>query len=161
MNWISIDQATRKSGIAYWKDSVLVKVDLISKNDPDFGKRLNQIKDHIRNEIIKTQAELILIEGIQLESIEDQSKDISVETFRKLAMLQGVLISLFTELGVSYEIVPPSVWKSKFGIFHNKRKQQKKEAIRLVKELFGIEVTEDRAESILIGASRLEEETAW
>lgn len=161
MNWLSVDQATRKSGISYWKDNTFIKVDSINKNDPDFGKRLNQIRDHIRNEIIKTQAELVLIEGIQLESIEDQSKDISVETFKKLAMLQGVLISLFTELGVSYEIVPPPVWKSKVGIFHNKRKEQKKEAIRIVKERFGIEVKEDEAESILIGASRLEEETAW
>lgn len=161
MNWISIDQATRKSGIAYWKDNELVKVDLISKNEKDFGKRLNQIKNSVRNEIISFQAEKVFIEGIQLESIEDQSKDISVETFRKLAMLQGVLISLFVELGIQYEILPPSVWKSKVNIFYNKRKDQKQAAVRVVKEQFGLDVSEDKADAILIGASTIEEELAW
>lgn len=161
MNWISIDQATRKTGIAYWKDNELVKVGLISKNEKDFGKRLNQIKESIFNEIISFQAEKIVIEGIQLESIEDQSKDISVETFRKLAMLQGILISLFVELGVQYEIIPPSVWKSKVNIFYNKRKDQKKAAIRVVKELLNLDVSEDIADAILIGISTIEEELAW
>lgn len=160
--WISIDQATKKSGIAYWEGKKLLNHELLNVKKADFYERLALIRKEIKKRILKNNVDYVLIEGIQLESIENQSKDISVETFRKLAMLQGVLVELFIELNVDFDIVRPSVWKSKLNIFHNSRTEQKKEAMSLVYQELQEKVSEDEADAICIGLSHITEfDSAW
>ena len=96
-----------------------------------------------KNLIDKTKAEKVVIEGIQFQS--------NMATFRKLALLQGVLICLFAENNFLYSIVEPSKWKSFCKIKGRKRQEQKENAIKFVKESFGIDVTSDEADAICMG----------
>lgn len=160
---LALDQATSKTGYSIWENHQLVESGVLKASSKlCYEGRLTFMKNEILNLLYKFDIDKILIEGIQLEQLEDTSKDISVDTFRKLAHLQGILIQIFYEKEVDYEIISPSVWKSKIGIFTQKRKEQKQFAKDYVQSNFKKVVSEDEADAICIGASQVvKEELAW
>ena len=93
--------------------------------------------------IDETKAEKVVIEGIQYQS--------NLATYRKLALLQGVLICLFAKNNYLYSIVEPSKWKSFCKIKGKKRQEQKENAINFVKDKFDIDVSSDEADAICMG----------
>lgn len=85
-----------------------------------------------------------------LEDIQMQSQN--VVTYKKLAMLLGVLISLFQEMGLGHTIVPPTRWKSFCKIGGRKRAEQKANTLAFVREKFGLgNISEDMADAIALG----------
>ena len=67
-------------------------------------------------------------------------------------MLMGVLLCLFQENNLTYDIVPPTRWKSFCKIQGRKRQEQKDSTVQFVKEFFGLsDVTEDMADAISLG----------
>lgn len=159
---LALDQATSKTGWSLWEDSKLVDSGVFkTPSKMKYEDRLTFMKLKIA-EVHKTnKLDKMFIEGIQLE-MEEGQKDISVDTFRKLAHLQGIIIQWSNENNVDLEIISPSTWKSKINIFYDKRKTQKLAAQRYVKDNFGKEVTEDEADAICIGASQLAtKKLAW
>lgn len=167
LRWVSIDQASIKSGIAYWRGSILEKTELFKATDKSYSKRLVQIKDKIIQLISKEDIQFVSIEGIQLEDIEDQSKDISVDTFRKLAMVQGVIIEVLEELNIPYDIISPPVWKSSLGVLKGngqekvKRQEQKKRTLEEVKRFYQTSITEDEADAVGIGLYQIQRVPLW
>lgn len=81
-------------------------------------------------------------------------------TFKVLAKLQGVLINTCIIKNIKYEIIQPSHWKKNIGIKSKYRRDQKKEAMELVDEIFGENATEDEADAICIGANYIKENHA-
>ena len=72
-----------------------------------------------------------------------------MKTYKKLAMLMGVLVCLFQEMGLPHMVVPPTRWKSYCGIKGKKRDEQKANTILFAEEKFGLEdITEDIADAI-------------
>ena len=162
LRWVSIDQASIKSGIAYWRGSALEKTELFKATDKKFSKRLVQIREKITYLITKEDIRFVTIEGIQLEDIEDQSKDISIDTFRKLSMVQGVFVETLEELSIPYDIVHPSVWKSSLGVLKGngqekvKRQEQKKRTLEEIKRFYPIDISEDEADAAGIGQYQIQ-----
>jgi len=102
-------------------------------------------KQTIRNLISKTQADIIVIEDIQQQNQ-------NVDTYKKLAMLMGVLLCLFNEIDKPYEIVPPSRWKSYCEIKGKRRSEQKENTVIFAKDKFELEdITEDEADAVSLG----------
>ena len=86
----------------------------------------------------------MIIEGIQYQS--------NISSFRKLALLQGVLICFFKTNNILFEIIEPSKWKSFCGIKGRARKEQKQNTIEFSKENFNLkDITEDMADAIGLG----------
>ena len=96
-----------------------------------------------KNLIDKTRADRIVIENIQFQS--------NMATYRKLALLQGVLICLFSKIDIPYMVVESSRWKSFCGIKGRKRQEQKENTKIYVKAKFGIDVSDDIADAIAMG----------
>ena len=73
-----------------------------------------------------------------------------MQVFKALAMLLGSTVTLLKECGIPYELVGSTKWRSHFMI-SGERVSDKAQAIDLVMQMYGIVVTDDVAEAILIG----------
>jgi len=143
---LAVDQA-KTTGYAVFDNGKLTEygtVELGKKNDI-YENILLSAKHVIGNLIVKVQADVVVIEDIQQQNQ-------NVGTYKKLAMLMGVLLCLFHEINKPYEIVPPSRWKAYCEIKGKKRQEQKENTVLFVKEKFGLDdITDDMADAISLG----------
>jgi len=101
-------------------------------------------------EKIKDLIELSKVNKVVIEDIQQQNRNVG--TYRKLAMLMGVLLCLFKELGMPFEVVPPTRWKSFCKIKGKKRVEQKENTVAFVQDKFKLsDLTEDMADAISLG----------
>ena len=154
----ALDQSTAKTGFAVFANDVLAEYGC---HDPsgDYLERIVKLKHWFLQRIVDLKdlypkANIhVLIEEIQLQKIPGTSQNENVLTFKKLAYVQGMLILLCVEHGISYEIVPSSSWKSICGIKGANRTAQKKDAQRYLKEKYNLNVIQDTCDAICIGES--------
>ena len=114
-------------------------------------------------EITRVATELLQAKDIDVVFIEDTQLRVNVQSFKKLAQLQGALINLFEGLGVPYENVPPTRWQSYCGARGRSCKEYKENAVpgpkaskmlsmEFVRNHFGIVTDNDNlADAICIG----------
>lgn len=84
----------------------------------------------------------------------------SVSTFKKLAEVFGVLYELLTERKIPCQAIIPNVWKATFKIAGKGRSQEKKMAQTIVSQLYGINCTEDEADSVCIGSHYIKKQNS-
>ena len=143
MRILAIDQA-KTAGYALFDDDKLEAYGTIElgKKNRVYEDMLFEAKGKIQFLINGLKADYIVIEDIQ------QQKQ-NVKTYKKLAMLMGVLVCLFQEMGKPHIIVPPSRWRSHCAIKGKGRSEQKANTILFVEEKFKLEgITEDIADAI-------------
>jgi len=114
-------------------------------------------------EITRIAKDLIRAKDIDVVFIEDTQLRQNVQSFKKLAQLQGALINLFEGLAVQYESVPPTRWQSYCGARGRTYKETKEIvtpgpkaskmlSMEFVRDQFGIETDNDNlADAICIG----------
>lgn len=107
------------------------------------GGTLLGCKDKLVELLEEWEPEFVLLEDIQQQR--------NVQTFKSLSMLLGVLQVALEERGIKHEIVHVQRWRAKSQIQARNRAEAKKMAQALVEELYGIKVSADISESILIG----------
>ena len=83
---------------------------------------------------------------------EIQYKDSALMTFKVLSMLLGIIEVECLKAKVPHEVVLPNVWRKYAGTCGKTRKEEKILSVAKVKEKFGISVSDDVAEAILIGS---------
>jgi Holliday junction resolvasome RuvABC endonuclease subunit len=139
---LALDQSTAVTGFAIFSNDNLKKSGYY-KPSGDLFTRINQTKNYIKELIEDNDIIYVFLEDIQYQK--------NQKTYKILSNLQGVIINLLVELDISFEIIPPSRWKSWNGIKGKKREQQKRNTIEKVKEIYGKEALEDEADAICIG----------
>ena len=140
---IGFDQATERFGVSIFDNGKLVYYSLYQFSGL-FAKRLAQIRQFVRDFVIaKWQPDKICFEDIQYEH--------SVITYKILAQLLGVITALCENANIDYDIVYPSTWRQYAGTAGKNRKEEKALSIAKVQDLYGITVSDDVAEAILIG----------
>lgn len=87
------------------------------------------------------QVSFVFIEGVQYQR--------NAVVLQVLAKLAGTLEIMLIEKGYFVNVVKASEWRRMVGVKGRKRADVKKEAHKLVKELYGIEASEDEVEAIL------------
>ena len=125
---------------------------LIEHGTIELGKKNELYEDILfqAKQIMKEFIEQMNIDIIAIEDIQQQRQN--VKTFKKLAMLMGVLICLFEEIKKPYFVIPPTKWKSYCNIKGRKREEQKANTILFVQDKFGLnDITEDMADAICLG----------
>jgi Holliday junction resolvasome RuvABC endonuclease subunit len=150
----AIDQATHTSGWAVFDGSNLVKFGKYTTKDyDDIDLRINDFKQYLINMIEFWSPDLIILEDIQLQQFGPKSSNNiqGVTTYKGLAKLQGVLINLFIEYGIEYQIVHTGTWREACGIKGKSRSERKKSAQLIVQEIYGVNPTQDEADAICIG----------
>ena len=141
---IALDQASHKIGLSIYDDGKLVYYNLIEVIG-DFEIRVCKIFKMLNETIIPFwKPDFLSFEDIQLQND-------NVSTFKMLSMVLGVCELAATLHGIPHTETLNTVWQQKFNIKGGRRNQQKREVMHKVKEIYGIDVTDDVADAILLG----------
>jgi Holliday junction resolvasome RuvABC endonuclease subunit len=146
---LAFDQSTRCSGYAMFEDGEYIESGIIdmSKSKLETDKRSFEMAKALWKIINKYKPEILVIEDVQQQS--------NAKTMIVLARLAGMIIGYAEAHKVQVHIITPSQWRSmlKFKLGAGvKRQELKQQSIDYVKETYGINVSEDEAEAIALGA---------
>lgn len=144
-----IDASTTKTGIAIMSDGELMFYTLID---------LHKTKDamqRVRNMMVKIcdVLERFDIDAVYMEKAFNSG---NIDTTIKLANLSGGVMLYCAKNDIDFVNPLPTEWRARIGIAQSKKIKRdvlKEEAIRAVKNEYGIDVNDDTAESILISRS--------
>lgn len=141
---IAFDQATENFGLSIFDDNQLVFYSLYTFSG-DVVSRLTKIKKFITEIVLPLwEPDYVVMEDIQYQYG-------AVLTYKILAMLLGVIEVACNEANVKYEVVSPNVWRKYAGTAGKSRREEKMLSVAVVREKYGVKVTDDVAEAILIG----------
>ena len=141
---IAFDQSTTRSGFCIMEmgsgDIIESGVIIPNKNDETIDRIIYTIKRCL-NLVRTNEIAFVFIEGVQNQR--------NPKVFEILAKLAGSLEVMLHESGYIVNVVKASEWRKRVGIKGRKRADVKKEAIEMVKEIYGLDVSEDEAEAVL------------
>lgn len=141
---IAFDQSTTASGwcVMEMGTARIIESGVVipNKNDETIDRITYTIKRCL-NLVRTNEVAFVFIEGVQVQR--------NPRVYEVLAKLAGSLEIMLYESGYIVNVVKASEWRKRVGIKGRKRADVKKEAIELVKELYGLDVSEDECEAIL------------
>jgi Holliday junction resolvasome RuvABC endonuclease subunit len=150
MRIVGIDGSTKSTGICEFVDGKYIKHTLIDcHKEKDAMKRIPMMA----NKICKYLDE---IDDIDVIIMERSILKANIDTLQKLSNLAGAIMLYAYRRGIKFENPVPSVWRKKIGLEQSKnvkREALKLEAIKAVKQEYGLDVSDDEAESILLARS--------
>ena len=154
---LALDQATHLTGWSIFDNGQLIKYGIFKTDKKDEIERYSIIKNWLINMINNWKPDLVGLEDIQLQDFSQQggiySKGnvVGLQTFKKLAQLQGVLLETIFNNNLQYNVCSSSTWRHHCNIKGKSRIDRKRGAQLLVKKNFDVTVTEDEADAICIG----------
>lgn len=158
MTLLALDQASRVTGYALFKDNKLVKFGKFNLTSDDIGERLVDFREHIVDFIENQDIDEVVFEDIQQQN----NVANNVQTFKILAEVYGVLLEVLTGYRVKHSSVLAASWKSTLGIKGRTRPEQKRNAQQYVEDNYGVKATQDECDAICIGAAHiLSKKSAW
>jgi Holliday junction resolvasome RuvABC endonuclease subunit len=132
------------------EDEKLVDYTVIDcHNEKDINARIGMMLLHV-------SGYLDGIENIDKIVMEESILKSNVQTVKQLSFLMGGIMFYAQQKGIKFQSVLPTQWRTKVHIKQNnkiKRSELKEEAVRAVSQEYGITVSDDAAESILIAKS--------
>ena len=152
MRILALDQASRVTGVAIFDDDKLVKYGTFEiKSNQELGKRLTQFLENLDKLYAAYHFDAVAYEDIQLQMG-------NVETYKKLAYIQAMILFWCEEHEKNLYCLSPSHWrkilKDKYGMsWGRKRAEQKRTAIDFIQEHYEKEVDSDTADAICIGCA--------
>lgn len=180
---IGIDASTTKTGISIYKlnktGKKLYKYELIDAEKNTFipeeyktkTKDSKKIKKEKSNQRTTLRVEYTIKELLKILNyykktgeiikigFEDTYGTVDVSSTKSLARIQGSILGFCLENKIELKFINPSSWRKIVGIPLKendkwlKRETLKALAVKMVKDLYQIEVIDDIADAILIGAA--------
>lgn len=150
---LALDQATQTTGYSVWKGKDLIAHGHKTFSGKDYIDRIVKLREWVDSLIDSVDGDLeIAIEDIQLQDLPgSKSSNLGLQTYKKLAHVQGALLTLFSARSIPYHIIMAASWKHTCGIKGKGREQQKANAQAFVRNTFSIDATQDEADAICIG----------
>lgn len=149
MRVCGIDASTNKTGISLFIDGEYSGHMLIDLHKiKDSNVRVPKMMKEIKNVLDYYEPDIIVMEECLLKT--------NIATVKLLSYLAGAIISWAADNQVEFRFQLPSEWRKRVEIVQGPktpREKLKQEAIDMVKEKFGIDVTDDEAEAVLIAHS--------
>lgn len=156
MIYLSLDQSSRITGWAVFENKKLIGHGQFSvKSNKLIQERLDIFVSELEILITTFKPDKIFYEGIQYQS--------NVETYKKLAYIQAMIIFCTNVLDIEIKELSPSHWRSilkdefnwKFG---RARAEQKEKSQSFVKKYFNTIASEDTCDAICLGYAGIIEE---
>ena len=140
---IAFDQATEHFGLSIFDNGELVFYNLYNFTG-SLTARLVKIQKLLEDVVLGCwEPDFIMMEDIQYQN--------GILTFKVLAMLLGVVQTACERRNIPFEAVAPNVWRKYAGTNGKNRKEEKMLSVAAVRDKYGIKVSDDVAEAILIG----------
>jgi Holliday junction resolvasome RuvABC endonuclease subunit len=146
MKVIAFDQSTSITGYSIWIDYELNNYGKLIVENPKKKNPWTRIMEMywlIFHFLDNEKPDFVGFEGIQYQG--------GISTLQVLAEMRGALASKLFEMDVGFEDIMPTEWKGFCNIEGKDRITQKANTIQMVKEKFGLDVSEDEADSIGLG----------
>ena len=147
---LALDQASKVSGYAIFDDTKLVKYGTFATSSDDDIERFAMMRAWLLSMISSWHPDYIGIEGIQFQE-EGGGQKMGITVFQTLARLQGILMITCHDAKIPFEVCPTNTWRHSCGVKGKTRSDKKRSMQLLVKEWYGVKVTEDEADAIGIG----------
>lgn len=152
MKIAGIDASSNKTGIAIFENGQYIEHTLIDLHKiKDSDQRIPKMMVEICKYIKKHMPDKIVMEKSILKS--------NIVTVQMLSNLAGAVMLYAATKGIELQFVYPVEWRKVVGLQQStkiKREILKEEAIRAVKQEYGMDVTDDEAEAILIARSNFD-----
>lgn len=146
MKILAFDQSSKLSGWSLFEDDKYSCSGVIDKSKiKDSDRRIGEMGLEICEKIQELKPDCVIIENVQQQA--------GVATVILLSRLQGFILGWCYAHNVRIEIIGPSQWRSTLSFRQGagvKRKELKVQSIEYVKSNYGLDVSEDEAESICI-----------
>ena len=143
---LAFDQSTKISAYSVFIDNEYIEcgcIDLYKIKDT--SERIRAMGVELGKVIEKYSPDKVIIEEVAQQS--------NPLTLKLLARIQGVIIGFCAAHNIETYIIEPSKWRStlhfKIGA-GVKREELKAQAIKYVKDIYGLEATEDECEALCI-----------
>lgn len=140
---IALDQASHKIGVSVFDDGKLVYYHFVEVTGTLFT-RLAKIYQFMTDVIIRQWTPNYLV----FEDIQYQDNAL---THKTLGMVLGIVILAAEQAKIEHSEVLNKVWQSEFNILGASRLAQKSDVVKRVKDYYGLEVSDDVADAILLG----------
>lgn len=149
MRILALDQASLKTGAAFFEDTTLKGSTVLDYSKVKNAKLRNEkMVTEILEVIKELRPEVIVIEDVALQR--------NAAVLIMLARIQGAIIGYCFENQVTNVIYKPSEWRKMLDFKQGskmKRADLKKQAIQFVKEHYDLDASEDEADAICIGCA--------
>ena len=147
MRILSFDQSTKISAFSWWIDGQYIEsgvIDLHKNNN--MPERVRAMGIELCNTIAKYEPDKVVIEEVAQQS--------NAQTLKLLARIQGIIIGFCAANDIDTDIIEPTKWRSQLNFKLGpkvKREELKVQAIKYVKDTYGLKLGEDECEAICIG----------
>jgi Holliday junction resolvasome RuvABC endonuclease subunit len=144
-----IDASTNKTGIAIFRDEQYVEHTLIDLHKiKDSSERIPKMMVAICDYLDRHKVDKIIMEESMMTN--------NILTVKMLSNIAGAVMYYATSHSIEFQFDLPSAWRKRIGLTQGrsvKREVLKAEAITAVKQEYGMDLTDDECESILIARS--------
>lgn len=149
---LALDQATKVTGYSIFDGDKLIKYGTFTTSSDDEVARCVAIKNWFVSMLQNWRPNYVGIEGIQYQPKTFDGETIgSVTLFQTLAHLQGVLLVTCHEYNIPCTVCPTNTWRNTCGVKGRVRADKKKSMQMIVKNWYGINVSDDESDAIGIG----------
>lgn len=143
---LAFDQSTKISAYSVFIDNEYIECGCIDLHKiKDTSERIRAMGVELGKVIEKYSPDKVVIEEVAQQS--------NPLTLKLLARIQGVIIGFCAAHNIETYIIEPSKWRStlhfKIGA-GVKREELKAQAIKYVKDIYGLDATEDECEALCI-----------
>lgn len=155
MKILALDQALVVSGWAVFCDGQLIAANKFEiPKSHRMERRLLDMYKRLTDLYHEYEFEAVYFEDIQLQAG-------NALTFKHLAYAQAAIIMWCGYMSIPWFTLAPSHWRKVLGgSFGRKRADQKRHAIDLVRDWYGVDVPSDVADAICIGRAAIKEKRA-
>lgn len=154
---LGLDQATRVSGYSIYDNGRLVQSGTFETTLDDEIERDAALRNWLISVIMNWNIDAVGLEDIQLQNfgagnnMYSADNVVGIQTYKKLAHLQGILMETLFEYKIPYRLCPTPTWRGHCGVKGRTKDDKKKSMQLLVKKWYNISVTNDEADAIGIG----------
>ena len=152
-NILALDQSSRTSGYAIFRDGHLYSHGTFTVTDDDIGERLWKIRSKVLELIEDFDIDEVVLEDIYM----DGQRVNNVNTFKILAEVFGVIYELLVEIQMPRNAVLAGTWKSTCGVKGKTRPEQKRNAQQYVLDTYNVKATQDACDAICIGTHAIKQ----
>jgi len=147
---ISMDTSTKKSAVAVFDNGTYISSQTIDlAKEKDMECRFSHMSAELWKILAESKPDIIYIE--------DTAVTKNAQTQRFLTRLQGVIYAYAMLHNCEFNTIRPTEWRKLVGIEQGRKKREalKQEAIEKIKTTMNLQVGDDEAEAILIGAAAI------
>ena len=151
MKILALDQSTQITGYAVFDNTDLYKHGVIDLHkEKDAWERMQIMRQKVDLLVKENKPKVVVLEDVAMQR--------DPQALIKLGRLQGLLMASALSRNIPVRLYLPASWRKILGIKQGagiKRPELKAQAMQIIRDVYGLEPTEDEAEAICIGLSFL------